>query len=86
MEMDKWIEYAPLLIVVIAYIYQNNVFVRPEQLERMHRQILDEIENKIRDRYVEVNAYKEFQSHMYSELEKISSSLDDLKSFLMGGK
>lgn len=86
MEMDKWIEYAPLLIVVIAYIYQNNVFVRPEQLERMHRQILDEIENKIKDRYVEVNAYKEFQSHMYSELEKISSSLDDLKSFLMGGK
>lgn len=83
--MEKWIEYAPLIIVVIAYIYQNNVFVRPEQLERMHRQILDEIENKFKDKYVEVNAYKEFQSHMYSELEKISSSLDDLKSFLMGG-
>ena len=84
--MDKWIEYAPLIIVVIAYIYQNNVFVRPEQLERMHRLIIDEIENKLRDKYVEVNAYKEFQSHMYSELEKISSSLDDLKSFLMGGR
>lgn len=84
--MEKWIEYAPLIIVVIAYIYQNNVFVRPEQLERMHRQIIDEIENKLRDKYVEVNAYKEFQSHMYSELEKISSSLDDLKSFLMGSR
>ena len=84
--MEKWIEYAPLIVVVIAYIYQNNVFVRPEQLERMHRQILDEIENKFKDKYVEVNAYKEFQSHMYSELEKISSSLDDLKSFLMGGR
>lgn len=84
--MEKWIEYAPLIVVVIAYIYQNNVFVRPEQLERMHRQILEEIENKFKDKYVEVNAYKEFQSHMYSELEKISSSLDDLKSFLMGGR
>jgi len=84
--VEKWIEYAPLIIVVIAYIYQNNVFVRPEQLERMHRQIIDEIENKLRDKYVEVNAYKEFQSHMYSELEKISSSLDDLKSFLMGSR
>lgn len=84
--MEKWIEYAPLIVVVIAYIYQNNVFVRPEQLERMHRQILEEIENKFRDKYVEVNAYKEFQSHMYSELEKISTSLDDLKSFLMGGR
>lgn len=84
--MEKWIEYAPLIVVVIAYIYQNNVFVRPEQLEKMHRQILEEIENKFKDRYVEVNAYKEFQSHMYSELEKISSSLDDLKSFLMGSR
>lgn len=84
--MEKWIEYAPWIIVVIAYIYQNNVFVRPEQLERMHRQIIEEIENKFKDKYVEVNAYKEFQSHMYSELEKISSSLDDLKSFLMGGR
>lgn len=84
--MEKWIEYAPLIVVVIAYIYQNNVFVRPEQLERMHRQILEEIENKFKDKYVEVNAYKEFQSHMYSELEKISTSLDDLKNFLMGGR
>ena len=84
--MEKWIEYAPLIVVVIAYIYQNNVFVRPEQLEKMHRQILEEIENKLKDRYVEVNAYKEFQSHMYSELEKISTSLDDLKNFLMGGR
>lgn len=84
--MENWIEYAPLIVVVIAYIYQNNVFVRPEQLERMHRQILEEIENKFKDKYVEVNAYKEFQSHMYSELEKISSSLEDLKSFLMGSR
>ena len=84
--MENWIEYAPLIVVVIAYIYQNNVFVRPEQLEKMHRQIIEDIENKIKDRYVEVNAYKEFQSHMYSELEKISTSLDDLKNFLMGGR
>ena len=84
--MESWIEYAPLIVVVIAYIYQNNVFVRPEQLEKMHRQIIEDIENKIKDRYVEVNAYKEFQSHMYSELEKISTSLDDLKNFLMGGR
>ena len=82
--MEKWIEYAPLIIVVIAYIYQNNVFVRPELLERMHRQILDEIDNKFRDKYVEVNAYKEFQSHVYSELSKISNGVEDLKRLMMG--
>lgn len=82
--MDKWAEYAPLIIVVIAYIYQNNVFVRPEQLERMHRQILEEVENKFRDKYVEINAYKEFQSHVYSKLNEISDSIDNIRRLMMG--
>lgn len=82
--MDKWVEYAPLIIVVIAYIYQNNVFVRPEQLERMHRQILEEVENKFRDKYVEINAYKEFQSHVYSKLNEISDSIDNIRRLMMG--
>ena len=82
--MDKWMEYAPLIVVVIAYIYQNNVFVRPEQLERMHRQILEEVENKFRDKYVEINAYKEFQSHVYSKLNEISDSIDNIRRLMMG--
>lgn len=87
------VEYAPLIIVVIAYIYQNNVFVRPEQLERIHRQIIEEITAKFETKFVELNAYKEFQNHIYSELSKISLSVDncstnieDLKNLIMGGR
>ena len=82
--MDKWIEYAPLIIVVIAYIYQNNVFVRPEQLERMHRTIIDEITNRFEAKYVEINAYKEFQNHVLSKLEEVSSGIDKILFSMKG--
>jgi hypothetical protein len=88
---EKIVEYAPIIIVVLGFILQNNIFVKPEQLERKHREILkevdakfDETEKEFGSKYVELNAYKEFQSHMYSELEKISSGVEDLKNFLMG--
>ena len=65
------IEFAPIIIVVLGFMWQNNIFVKPEQLEKKHREILDDIS----DKYVEVNAYKEFQSHIYSKLDEIIEEL-----------
>ena len=65
------------------FIWQNNVFVRPEQLEKKHREIIKEVEGEIKDKYVELNAYKEFQNRVYSELEKVNGGIIELKDFLM---
>ena len=65
------IEFAPILIVIMGFVWQNNIFVRPEQLEKKHREILDDIKEK----YVEINAYKEFQNHIYSKLDEIKEIL-----------
>ena len=65
---EKIIEFAPIICVILMFVWQNNVFVRPEQLEKKHREIIKEVENEIKDKYVELNAYKEFQNHIYSEL------------------
>ena len=53
------IEYAPILIVALGFIWQNNIFVKPEQLEKKHREIVREVETNIKDKYDEINAYKE---------------------------
>lgn len=79
------IEYAPIIIVVLLFMWQNNVFIKPEVLEKKHREILEEIEKKFNDKYVEVNAYKEFQNHIYSELEKVTTGIEELKDFIMKG-
>ncbi|MDY6358449.1 MAG: hypothetical protein SPL73_08145 [Cyanobacteriota bacterium] len=90
---EKIIEYAPILIVVLLFFIQNNFFVKPEELEKIHREIIEEMNEKMDDikddfshKYVELNAYKEFQTHISSELEKVRIGIDELKAFLIAGK
>lgn len=93
MNFEEFGKYAPFILMVLMFMWQNNIFVRPEQLEKKHREILndldDKLDKKVTNKYVEINAYKEFQNHIYSELGKVSTGIEDLKSFLMdknGGK
>lgn len=81
---EKLIEYAPIVIVILMFIWQNNVFVRPEQLEKKHREILDDVDEKFKNKYVELNAYKEFQSHVLKGIEDANTSINELKEFLIG--
>ena len=71
MDITQLEYYAPYLIILLIIIWQNNIFVRPEQLEKKHREILEDIKEK----YVEINAYKEFQNHIYSKLDEIKEIL-----------
>ena len=85
MDTDKVIEFAPYIIVILMFFFQNKVFVRPEQLEKKHREIMKELETELKGKYVELNAYKEFQNRVYSELEKVNGGISELKDFLMKG-
>lgn len=67
MDADKFIEFAPYIIVVLLFFWQNRVFVRPSDLEKKHREILKDVKSD----YVELNAYKEFQHHVMQEFENI---------------
>lgn len=79
MDIQHLESYAPYVVILLMFLWQNNVFVRPEQLEKKHREILADV----KDKYVEINAYKEFQNHIYSKLDELTGSIDDLKEMLM---
>lgn len=79
MSVEQLGTYAPYIVILLMFLWQNNIFVRPEQLEKKHREILE----SIKDKYVEVNAYKEFQNHIYSKLDELTGAIDDLKEMLM---
>lgn len=72
-------QYAPWVLVILVIIWQNNIFVRPEQLEKKHREILDDVKEK----YVEINAYKEFQTHIYSKFDEVIGAIDDVKEIFL---
>ena len=77
---ENIIKYAPWLVVALVFFWQNNVFVRPEQLEKKHREILDDMKKG----FVELNAYKEFQAHVLKGIDDANNGINDLKEFLMG--
>lgn len=47
--MEHFLQYSPIIVVVIAYIIQNNLFVKPETLEKKHKLIIEEVDKKIKD-------------------------------------
>ena len=82
MSIENLEHYAPYIVIFLLFVWQNNVFVRPEQMEKKHREIL----NDVKKDFVELNAYKEFQNHVLQEIagikDDISNSISELKEIL----
>ena len=77
--INKIVEYAPIIIVILMFIWQNNVFVRPEQLEKKHREILEDTERK----FVTWSAFNLFKE----QLSKIEENVSEIRNHIIeGGK
>ncbi len=76
--MEKIIEYSPIIIVVLMFFIQQRIFVTPEQLEKKHREIIEEIEEK----FVTINSFVDLKDQFSEVKEKIDKMYDlliDLK-------
>ena len=69
--MDKYIhKYLPISIVLIALIFQYNLFVTPEKLEIKHREILSDISQNYATKE-QYNDLKEQLNIMQAKIDKI---------------
>lgn len=75
---DIFIKYAPLILMVFAFLVQYNIFVQPEDVEAVHREILTEIDNKY--------ATKEQTTVLQNQYDKLSEKLDRVLYILTDGK
>lgn len=82
MDYTKLEHYAPYIIFVLMFIWQNNIFVRPEALEKKHREILEDIKKN----FVELNAYKEFQSHVIKGIDDANRGINEVKEMLINNR
>lgn len=76
--MENFIEYSPIIVVLLMFFIQQKIFVTPEQLEKKHREIVDEIEEK----FVSLNSFKDLKDQFSEVKEKIDKMYDlliDLK-------
>lgn len=72
--MDTLIYYSPVIVAVVIFLIQQRIVVTPEELERKHRQILQEIEAK----FVTLNSYENLKSQFTDMKEKIDKIYDCL--------
>ena len=74
MDMETIMYYSPVLVVVLVFLIQQRIVVTPEELERKHREILSDIE----ERFVSRNSYEELKSQFSDMKEKIDKIYDCL--------
>lgn len=78
-DLNKFIEYAPILIVVIAFIIQHKVFVTPEQMSEKFMSFEQHLENK----FVLQQTYDVAITEIKSDNQEIKEKLDKIYDKLM---
>lgn len=70
--MNELLHYSPIIIAVVVFLIQQRIVVTPEQLERKHREILEDAE----DRFATLNSVKDLKEQFSDMKEKIDKIYD----------
>lgn len=65
--MEKFWEYAPIILVLIMFCVNYKIFVNPVDLEKKHREILNDIDKK----YASKTTVDELKSQFHDMAVKI---------------
>ena len=74
--MEKFWEYAPLILVIIMFCVNYKIFVNPVDLEKKHREILKDVDEKYASKTT-VNELKSQFHDMAVKIDKIYNILID---------
>ena len=72
MNIQDYIDFAPVLIAVIIFALQTKIFVTPETLEKKHREIMNECQK----RFASVIYIEELKNQWGEIKEKIDKIYD----------
>lgn len=66
---------AAVLVAILSFIWQNNLFVRPEQLEKAKADILEKAETK----YATIQMFRDFKESVSSDMAELKTNITELK-------
>ena len=79
--MDKWIEYAPILIVIFMFFLQYKIFVTPEQMTKEFMSFESHLEKK----FVQKETYSVAIAEIKSDIAEMKEKLDKIYEKLTQG-
>lgn len=74
MEKEAILKYAPWLAVAMAFFMQYNLFVTPVQLEKTHREVLEEVKADY--------ASKEVMNRLETQFNSMNFKIDEIYKML----
>ena len=76
--MTDLLHYSPIIIAIMVFLIQQRIIVTPEQLEKKHREILEDAEKKFAT-LNSVTDLKEQFSDMKDKIDKIYDCIISVK-------
>ena len=76
--MDNLLHYSPVIVAIMVFLIQQRIIVTPEQLEKKHREILEDAEKKFAT-LNSVTDLKEQFSDMKDKIDKIYDCIISVK-------
>lgn len=70
--MESLLHYSPIIVAVMIFLIQQRIVVTPEQLEKKHREIIEDIEEK----FVTIHSFNDLKEHFGEMKEKIDKIYD----------
>lgn len=74
MDINTFVEYAPIIIVIVCFLLKERIFVTPEQLVKLHAEILRQVD----DKFVTKDTLVQIQSSMCDIKDKVDKLYDHL--------
>ena len=70
--MEEIIQYSPILVTVMLFLVQQRIIITPEQLEKKHREIIKDVE----ERFVSIHSFKDLKEQFSEMKDKIDKIYD----------
>ena len=72
--MENILYYSPVIIVVLMFLIHERIVVTPEQMEKKHREIIQEVER----RFATIDSCEDLKSQIGEMKDKIDKIYDCL--------
>lgn len=77
--MDRIIEYAPIILVLIVFLVQYRIFVTPEQITAMKSNLIE----YMAEHYVSEKTYRDNNISLENRIDRIDKNVNDVKTLLI---
>jgi len=77
--MDKIIEYAPIILVLVMFLIQYKIFVTPAQITELKSNLIE----YIAEHYVSEKTYRDNNISLENRVDRIDKNVNDVKTLLI---